>query len=389
MAPAKAAEVLKKPHRRSSMAGVQADGPIPERKPLTQIRSFMEVKRSEEAYILKALRLEEMVTTLQADLAQEQLEALGLRTQVVELKTRLGEVEKDKDTFSNRCTSIASELATAQQELKELKSELVKATNDCTAAKTETAASKAAAAAACERMKALTEVLQRRGTPSFASASDKYEIVEEKEMVLHELQNLQAKVHEQDEFASSLNELHNQVEKTRQEIRARLSEASAKASALGLAQVQDKPLSGAKPVLSLAIESESSTSSWREGECTPQSKVAEGDLEFSSFQKSLSRQLSDLSALSRRSSIPGLQSEDSNEGSPEYVSLLAIPEAAKSLVAVKSQTQFDSPVGAMAASPAYHRRKASDAGVGCTLDLSQRFGAEQTDEDRSPGHSLT
>lgn len=167
-----------------------------------------------------------------------------------------------------------------------------------------------------------------------------------------------------------------QVERTREEIRARLSEASAKASALGLSGVVDKPLSGAKPALSVAIESESSTSSWREGECTPESKAAEGDLEFSSSQKSLSRQLSDLSALSRRSSIPGLQSEDSNEGSPEYVSLLAIPEAAKSLVAVKSQTQFDSPVGAVAASPAYHRRKVSDAGVGCTLDLSQRFEAE-------------
>lgn len=62
--------------------------------------------------------------------------------------------------------------------------------------------------------------------------------------------------------------------------------------------------------------------------------------------------------------------------SPEYVSLLAIPEAAKSLVAVKSQTQFDSPSGAMAASPVYHRRKGSDIGNACTQDLSQRFEAQ-------------
>lgn len=170
----------------------------------------MQVKRSEEAHILKALRLEEMVTTLQADLAREQTEALKLRTQAVELKTRLSEVEKDRDNFSNRFTFVTGELATAQRELK---SEIVRATKDCTAAKTEAAASTAAAAVACERMKALTEAFQRREDMFHATALDKDAKIGEKELVLHELQDLQAKVHEQDEFASSLNELHNQVSK--------------------------------------------------------------------------------------------------------------------------------------------------------------------------------
>lgn len=171
----------------------------------------MQVKRSEEALTLKAVRLEALVTSLQAALSQEQKDALELRAEVLELKARLTEAEKDKNVLTNRCFCITSELAQAQSELKELKEDFERAREDCAAAKTEAASSTAAASAAAEKLKALTEVLQRRGNMPHASLAGTHAEVGVEELVFPELLQLQARVHEQDEFASCLNEMHIQV----------------------------------------------------------------------------------------------------------------------------------------------------------------------------------
>jgi hypothetical protein len=340
----------------------------------TEFKLPLQVKRSEEAHILKALRLEDMVGSLQSDLSRVQREALEANAQVTELKAKLAESEQSRETLSSRFTETIRELAEARYEVKELKAKLDKVTQEYTAARIECEISAAAAKEASERSKAVIEALQRRvhlpGTDVGLGT---------KEGLVQELETLQKKVHEQDEFASILSELHVQVEKTRLEIKTRLDEASEKASAMGLGKHMDgtfgKGISTSLP----AVETENSSIACKSGNDSPHVKMGDEDrysADFCGSQESPSRQESDLLALSTRSSSLGFQPENSNENTAEKVSALTISEAAKPLVGVKSQIETLCPVGVPPGNPAFHGCDANDAGLGCTQAPSWRSEAQ-------------
>jgi hypothetical protein len=337
----------------------------------TELKLLLQVKRSEEAHILKALRLEDMVGSLQSDLSRVQREVLEANAQVSGLKAKLAESEQSRETLSSRSTETIRELAEARYKAKELKAKLDKVTQEYTAARNECEISAAAAKEASERSKAVIEALQRRVHLPGTDVG-----LRTKEVLVQELETLQKKVHEQDEFASSLSELHVQVEKTRLEIKARLDEASEKASAMGLGKHMDDTFG--KGIS--ASETENSSIACKSGNNSPHVKMGDEDrcsADFCGSQESPSRQESELLTLSTRSSSLGFQSENSNENTAEKVSALTISEAAKPLVGVKSQIEMrNCPVGVPPGNPAFHGCDANDAGLGCTQAPSWRSEAQ-------------